>query len=154
MPDPRFIPAPRLARFDAPARPRRMATAMTAGAAVLAMLLATTLPVRAGDRDDLAKALIAAIVIGAIIKESKKSRTAPPPVEVVKPRIPRVCAIDIQSNHRPVTIYPESCLREVGITGRLPACGTEARVYGRWDRIYSEACLVKSGFIVTSGKIY
>lgn len=130
--------------------PRRLAGVITGGAAVLALVLATALPARAGDRgNDLAKALIAALVVGAIIHETKKDKKpAPQPAPVdTTPRIPAVCALEFEGERQSVTVYPESCLLDEGVTARLPRyCAKDARIYGEWDRIYGEKCLGEAGF--------
>lgn len=132
--------------------PRRIANLLTAGAIALALDLGTAVPVKAGGKDDLAKALIAAIVIGAIVKNANKGHAAPAPAPapkpVHKPRVPTVCAIDINTGTRG-TVYPESCLRSEGFNYQLPQrCGSEARIYGRWERIYGTDCLRNAGFDV------
>ncbi|NJM84499.1 MAG: hypothetical protein HC844_20470 [Tabrizicola sp.] len=99
--------------------------------------------------------MIAALVIGAIIHETKKDKPkAKPkkkkPVQVREPRVPSVCAIEIEGERRNVTVYPESCLREEGFDYRLPrGCATDARIFGRPDRIYGVQCLRDAGFIVS-----
>ena len=53
---------------------------LTGGAAALALVLATAMPAKADKKDDLAKALIAALVVGAIAHELKdKDKPAPLP---------------------------------------------------------------------------
>ena len=151
----------RIARTaKAPISPNRLAGYITAGAVTLSLILATALPARAGDRgDDLAKALIAAVVIGAIIHETKRDDPAPAPVpEPVRKkkghfnhgpdkRIPAVCALQFEGDLSGDTYYPERCLRREGVRGRLPAsCAKDARIYGKHDRIYSERCLRRAGF--------
>lgn len=146
---------------DRVASPRRLAWAITAGAAALSLVLASALPARAGSRDDdLAKALIAALVVGAIIHETRKDDRPAPPVVVPAPDpvhkkkkrkhppvIPSACALEFEGERRSVTVYPESCLRDYGVESRLPRyCAKEARIYGEWDRIYSEKCLREAGF--------
>jgi len=151
----------RIARTaKAPPSPNRLAGYITAGAVTLSLILATALPARAGDRgDDLAKALIAAIVIGAIIHETKRDDPAPAPLpEPVRKkkggfiheqdnRIPAVCALQFEGDRRAVTVYPERCLRREGVQGRLPShCAKDARIYGKRDRVYTERCLRDAGF--------
>mgnify|MGYP001313687947 CR=1 FL=1 len=153
----------RTAKADTRPSPRRVAGMFTAAAAALSLVLATALPARAGDRgEDLAKALIAALVIGAIIHETKKDNRAPAPVPVPEPtrkkkkkkdkwhseaRIPAVCALQFEGERRSVTVYPERCLLREGVSRKLPRyCANEARIYGDWDRIYSERCLREAGF--------
>jgi hypothetical protein len=148
--------------------PRRVAGFFTAGAVVLSMILATALPAHAGKRqDDVAKALIAALILGAIIHETKRDdrhpAPAPAPEPVQKPwhknwkhhheqaTIPAVCALQFDGDRRSVTVYPESCLLRQGVARNLPrGCANEARIYGKWDRIYSERCLRDAGFALES----
>jgi hypothetical protein len=150
----------RSAAADRVASPRRLAWGITAGAAALSLVLASALPARAGDKDDLAKALIAALVVGAIIHETRKDDRPAPPVVVPAPEpvhkkkkrkhppvIPSACALEFEGERRSVTVYPESCLLDYGVESRLPRyCAKEARIYGEWDRIYSEKCLREAGF--------
>jgi hypothetical protein len=156
----------RTQKADTIPSPRRMVGLITAGAAALSLILATTLPARADNRsDDLAKALIAALVVGAIIHETKKSDHNPAPAPTPEPvhkrkkwkhynttTIPAVCALQFDGERRSVTVYPERCLLREGVTRRLPrGCANEARIYGKWDRIYSERCLRDAGFILEDG---
>jgi hypothetical protein len=131
---------------------RRLAALVTAGAAALALVLATAIPAKA-EKNDLAKALIAALVVGVIAHELKdKDKPAPVPVpEPVKnKRVPQICAISIDGADRSVTLYPESCLREEGFDYRLPrGCANTATIFGERDRVYSAQCLHEAGFRVT-----
>lgn len=136
---------------------KRMLTALTVGATALSLLLAGTMQAQADTRsDNLAKALVAAIAIGAILNSSKKghAQPAPPPQQPVHsyaPRIPSVCAIEISGKRRDVTVYPERCLRREGFDARLPRhCANEARVFGRVDRVYGEDCLRDAGYRVSN----
>ncbi len=128
---------------------RRLGAMITGGAAALALVLATAIPAKA-DKNDLAKALIAALVVGAIAHElNEKDKPAPLPVpEPVKnKRVPGVCAISIDGAERSVTLYPESCLREEGFDYRLPRyCANSATIFGKRDRVYSAQCLRDAGF--------
>ncbi len=154
--------------FRRAASPRRFATGITAAAAVAAVILSTALPARAKpDGEDLAKALIAALVIGAIAHEVRgKDDPAPAPEPVHgthrddRPRpspddrnvIPRVCAISIEGERRTVEIYPESCLRDEGIRGPLPReCASRATIFGQPDRVYGAECLRDAGFRIRGG---
>lgn len=136
---------------------RRFAAMLTGGAAALAVVLATTIPARADSKDDLAKALIAALVVGAIAHELKdKDKPAPVPVPLPEPepvsskRVPTVCAISIDGAERSVSLYPETCLREEGIRARLPRhCANTATIFGQRDRVYSAQCLRNAGFRVS-----
>lgn len=131
---------------------RKLATMITGGAAALALVLATAIPAKA-ETKDLTKALIAALVVGAIAHELKdKDKPAPVPLpEPVKgKRVPAVCAISIDGADRSVTLYPESCLREEGFNYRLPRnCANRATIFGERDRVYSSQCLREAGFRVT-----
>jgi hypothetical protein len=136
---------------------RRFAALLTGGAAALALVLATAIPAKADKKDDLAKALIAAIVVGAIAHElSDRDKPAPVPVPLPEPepvkskRVPSVCAISIDGAERSVTLYSEGCLREEGFDYRLPrGCANSATVFGERDRVYSAQCLRDAGFRVT-----
>ena len=131
---------------------RRFAAMLTGGAAALALVLATTIPAKA-EKNDLTKALIAALVVGAIAHELKdKDKPAAQPVPVPEPepvtsrRVPSVCAISIDGAERSVTLYPESCLRAEGFKARLPrGCANTATIYGQRDRVYSAQCLRAAG---------
>lgn len=128
----------------------RFTTMLTGGAAILAMVLATAMPARADKKDDLAKALIAALVIGAIVNETKKGDHKPKPQPVNQRRIPAICAITIEGAQRDVTLYPESCLRREGVDQRLPrGCATNATIFGRDDRVYTTQCLRDAGFRIS-----
>ncbi|MFN5996646.1 MAG: hypothetical protein ACK47C_16100 [Paracoccaceae bacterium] len=136
---------------------RRFAAMLTGGAAALALVLATAIPAKADKKDDLAKALIAALVVGVIAHELKdKDKPAPVPVPVPVPepvkskRVPSVCAISIDGAERSVTLYPESCLRAEGFDYRLPrGCANSATIFGERDRVYSAQCLRDAGFRVS-----
>ena len=134
---------------------RRFAAMITGGAAALALVLATAIPAKADKKDDLAKALTAALVVGAIAHElTDKDKPAPVPVPVPEPvknkRVPSVCAISIDGTDRSVTLFPESCLRAEGFDYRLPrGCANGATIYGERDRVYSAQCLRDAGFRVT-----
>jgi hypothetical protein len=140
------------------AQPRRFASLMTGGALVLALLLGAAMPVSADSREDLAKALVAALVVGVIAnelndrdRERDRDRAAPPPVEPVnRARVPSVCAISIDGADRSVTLFSENCLRREGFDRRLPrGCANSAQVFGRSDRVYSAQCLRDAGFRVS-----
>lgn len=134
---------------------RRFAAILTGGAAALALVLATAIPAKADKKDDLAKALIAALVVGVIASELKdKDKPAPVPVPVPEPvksrRVPTVCAISIDGADRSVTLYPESCLRAEGFDYRLPrGCANSATIFGERDRVYSAQCLRDAGFRIS-----
>ena len=131
---------------------RRFAAMLTGGAAALALVLATAIPAKADKKDDLAKALIAALVVGAIaheVNDRKKPAPAPLPEPVSSKRVPSVCAISIDGADRSVSLYPESCLRSEGFRHRLPrGCSNTATIFGERDRVYSAKCLRDAGFRV------
>ena len=133
---------------------KRLMRGMTALAVAASLVLATAAPSQADKRgDDLAKALAAAIVLGLIVNNVKKNKPAPAPVPhpqpVKKPRVPGVCAIEIDSDDGyPVVVYSESCMRDEGFDYRLPDCARSVRIYGQRDRIYSAKCLRDAGFRV------
>lgn len=140
---------------------RKMLASVAAGVTALSLLLASAVPSRAEIRgDDLARAVIAAVAIGAIAnaieKNRKPSQMAPALPEPMRthgvraPRIPSSCAIEIAGKRRDLTVYPERCLRREGVSGRLPNyCAMTARIYGRQDRVYPEDCLREAGFRVS-----
>lgn len=133
---------------------KRLLGGMTMLAVAGSLVLATAVPSHADRRgDNLAKALAAAIVLGLIVNNAKKhnDQPAPPPkpAPVKQPRVPGVCAIEIDSDQGyPVTVYTESCLRDEGFDYRLPNCARSIRIYGQRDRIYSAQCLRDAGFRV------
>jgi hypothetical protein len=123
----------------------------------LAVALGTALPAKADKKDDLAKALLGALVVGVIVNELNDRPKPTPPEPVVVPpepkrtnRVPAVCAITIDGAQQSVTLYPESCLRREGFDRRLPrSCANQASVFGRDDRVYSAQCLRDAGFRVS-----
>jgi hypothetical protein len=136
---------------------KRFMATLTAGVTALSMLVATAIPAHA-DRasDNLAKAVVGALIIGAIVNSANRGHAAPAPaptperpVEVRSPRVPQVCAVEISGARRTVVLYPERCLRREGFDYRLPrGCATEIRMRGRTDRAYSAQCLSDAGFRV------
>jgi hypothetical protein len=126
---------------------RRFAGMVTAAAVALALVLGAALPARADRSDDLAKALLGALVIGVIVNELD-DRSKPEPVR--RPRVPAVCEIAIDGKQRSVSLYSENCLRREGFDHRLPrGCANAARIFGRSDRVYSAQCLREAGFRVS-----
>lgn len=143
---------------DQPRRFRPFANALTAGAVAVSLILGAAVPARAGGKDDLAKAIIAAIILGAIVKGVSDSHAAPAPAPrpvpqpAPQPRVPGVCAIEIggQGYGQGRRVFSEACLRREGFAYVLPQrCASEARIYGRWDRIYGAHCLRDAGFRVS-----
>ncbi len=132
-------------------QPRRLAAMLTGGAVALALILGAAVPAKADRKDDLAKALIGALVVGVIANElsdRKKSKPAPEPVR--SPRVPSVCEISIDGARQSVSLYSENCLRREGFDYRLPrGCANTARVFGRSDKVYSAQCLRDAGFRVS-----
>lgn len=150
----------------------RVVALVVAVAVALGVIGAVAAPARADDRD-LARALAAIAVIG-IVAGAAKAKDKPrdeyrdfPPYETRHdrgrdwghdgrrdwhddrraPRVPAVCAIEINGSRTRATVYGERCLREVGFDWRLPReCSRPARIYGRDDRIYTEQCLRNAGF--------
>lgn len=131
-------------------QPRRLAGLVTGGAVALSLILGAALPAHADRKDDLARALIGALVVGAIVKGlDDRATPAPAPEPVRSNRVPAVCAISIDGARQSVTLFPESCLRREGLTQRLPrGCANSARIFGREDRVYSAQCLRDAGFRV------
>jgi len=143
---------------------RRIMAGVVALAMAVTVVTASAMPTRADERsDNLAKALAAIAIIGIIAHEAGKNRDddrpyrpqphnpprppQPHPEPAYKPRVPAACAIEIESGHRVVTVYPARCLRNAGFTYRLPErCARNIRIYGRPDRIYTEQCLREAGF--------
>lgn len=134
-------------------QPRRFATLVTCGAMALALVLGAALPAKADKKDDLAKALIAALVVGVIANEltdKPKGRPVLVPEPARSRRIPAICAITIDGAKKSVTLYAESCLRGEGFDAQLPkGCANTARIFGRQDRVYSAQCLRDAGYRVT-----
>jgi hypothetical protein len=145
---------------------RRMGWMLTAGAAALSLLLGAALPARAADKDDLAKALVAALIVGAIIHEANDRDDRTPPVmgpDLIKKKkrhsaktIPAACALSLDGHRRNATYYSERCMRREGVQAKLPGhCARDARIWGKRDRIYGEHCLRKAGFkIQDTRRIY
>lgn len=131
-------------------QPRRFASVLTAGALALALVLGAAIPAKADKKDDLTKALIAALVVGVIAHELKDDDKSAKPQPVKNKRVPSVCAISIDGAQRSVSLYSENCMRREGFDYRLPRdCANRARIFGRDDRVYSAECLRDAGFRVT-----
>ncbi len=111
------------------------------------------MPAKADKKDDLAKALAAALVLGVIVNElndKPKPQPIPLPEPVRQKRVPAVCAISIDGEERSVTLFSENCMRREGFDHRLPrGCANDARIFGRDDRVYSAGCLRDAGFRVS-----
>lgn len=142
-----------MARRRGGPRLRLRFVALVAAVAVALGLLAGVRPARAGD-DDLAKALAALAIVGIIVAQNNKAHAKPPVFDeppryrpVAVPRVPGVCAIEIEGRNGRASVFPESCLRREGFDWRLPRdCARQARIYGREDRVYSDQCLRDAGF--------
>lgn len=130
---------------------RRFAALITAGAVALALVLATAIPAKADKKDDLTKAVIAALALGVLAHElkDKDDRDDRGRVPVRDARVPSVCAISIDGAERSVTLYAEHCMRREGFDYRLPRCGNTASIFGKRDRVYSAQCLRDAGFRVS-----
>lgn len=137
-----------------PAVARKVISGLTALAVAISLFGASAAPSYADRQgDNLAKALAAALILGVIInnvdKNHHKPKPEPKPVPVQHPRVPGICAIEIESNdYGTVSVFPERCLREEGFNYRLPDCARSVRIYGERDRIYSARCLRDAGFRV------
>ncbi|WP_435256918.1 hypothetical protein ACSBLW_12330 [Thioclava sp. FR2] len=131
---------------------RRLMSSATIALMVLALMIAASLPARADSRSDqMARTLISAIAVGALIHGvNNTGKRRAEPVHVSRPSvIPARCAIEIHGSRRSATVYPERCLRREGVRSRLPQqCGFEATIYGRKDRVYGAECLRDAGFRV------
>lgn len=158
---PRTLPAARIIRPDTATSPRRMGAMLTAGAAILAVVLSTAVPAQAApDSEDMLKTLLGLAIIGAIANEANKDnkkpgrydddRYYPVPSKPHKKKgytVPASCAIQISGKKRDAVVYSESCMLRAGVNRNLPyECSNEAKIYGRWDTIFSEQCLRKAGF--------
>jgi hypothetical protein len=132
-------------------QPRRLAAMLTAGAVAVALVLGAAVPAKADKKDDLAKALIGALVVGVIVNElNDRKKPAPQPEPVKNRRVPAVCEISIDGARQSVSLYSENCFRREGFDYRLPrGCANTARVFGRADRVYSAQCLRDAGFRVS-----
>lgn len=130
-------------------QPRRFASLLTGGAVALALVIGAAMPAKADKKDDLTKALIAALVVGAIAHELKDDdRGRPKPVKT--PRVPSVCEISIDGEQRSVSLFSENCMRREGFDYRLPrGCANSAKIFGRRDNVYSAKCLRDAGFRVS-----
>ena len=133
----------------APPLRRRALSGLTAVAVALSLLVVGAMPARADRNEDLAKALAAIAVLGIIVNEASKDKHKPKPDPVGHARVPEICAIEIATGERAVTVYAEQCLRKEGIKQQLPQrCAGTIRIYGKRDRIYSAQCLRDAGFRV------
>lgn len=129
---------------------KRLLGGLTMLAAAVALIAASAVPSHADRRsDNIAKVIVGALIVGAIVNEVQKDKRKPPVYPVDSRRVPGACAIEIESasQPRPVVVYGGTCLREYGLT-RLPACGRGATIYGRAERLYSPDCLRGAGFSV------
>lgn len=127
---------------------KRLMGGLTVLAVAVALIAASAVPSRADKRsDNIAKVIVGALIVGAIVNEVNKDKRKPPVEPVDARRVPGACAIEIESTsqRRPVVVYGGTCLRDYGLT-RLPACGRSATIYGRAERLYSPDCLRGAGF--------
>ena len=114
---------------------RRLASLLTGGAVALTLALGTAMPTKAERRDDLAKAILGALMVGVLVNDLNDRPRSPYRVATPRP---------VQ---RSVTLYSETCLRREGIDRRLPRnCASSAQILGRDDRVYSAQCLRDAGF--------
>lgn len=135
---------------DGPAQsPRRFSALLTAGAVVAALVLSTALPARAQiEGQDLAKLLVGALVVGAIIHEVKKDddrKPAAKPEQLVEHRPGH------QPGNQPYGHYPNKPWQKpaavrlpavcaIEIDGSLPANGRKDQ-RARPVTFYPESCL-------------
>lgn len=140
---PRIVRPSGIAVSAWPRTGRSLAALATGAAVILALVLAAAIPARAATKDDLAKALIAALVIGAIVHELDDG-TKPLPVKYK--RVPLACAISIDGADRSVTLYAESCLKDHGLKHLPRDCSNRATIFGERDRVFSAQCLRSAGF--------
>lgn len=142
---------------------RRGLAGLVAGAMALSVVLASAMPVRADDNDDLVAALAALALLGVIISEGDNDGgndgdkggdrgydhddrpRHPDPAQ--GGWIPAACAIEIEGrDRRQIVVYAESCLDRYDIE-RLPRrCAREIGYQGGRDRVYGAACLRDAGF--------
>ena len=116
---------------------RRIGAALSVAVTVLALMVASAVPARAN--------------VAALIPTPKADHPLldPVPLQARNPRVPAVCALEVSTGRRDVTVYTERCLRREGFDYRLPRyCAQSMRVFGRPDRVYSERCLREAGFRV------
>lgn len=155
-------------------RPRSIARHVAGTIAILAaalalMTAAAAVPAKAGDRDDLAKAL-AAIAAIAIISQAARSADRdddrrdtrhggghgyghghghgyghPPKPDRWRGVIPGYCAVDVDHRRRGAW-YSERCLREAGLRHLPGRCADTVRWRHREITIYPERCLIDAGF--------
>jgi hypothetical protein len=120
----------------------------TAAAAALAVTAALAAPAFADRKsDNLLKGLAAIAAIAIIAGQIDKSNDHPKPQPVRHPRVPAVCALDIDIADGQGRYFSETCMRGEGFDARLPRdCAKRAEIYGRTDRIYPEWCLREAGF--------
>lgn len=126
---------------------KRLMGGLTVVALLVALLAATAVPARADKRsDNIAKLIVGALIVGAIVNEMKDDKPKPPKHPPHSARIPAACAITIDSQERRnVTLYGGNCLRDHGIRN-LPSCGRSMTIYGQRDRLYSADCLRSAGY--------
>lgn len=153
---------PRALPMDGKRPLKRLMMVVTAGVTALSLMMATAVPAHA-DRasDNLAKALIAALAIGAVVNSIDRGHATPAPTPAPAPvpvhdrraTIPGVCAVEIRGGHRDRVVYPSRCLREEGFRGRLPdRCAITIRMNGRIDDAYGERCLRDAGYRIGGGR--
>ncbi len=123
----------------------RLLGGLTLLAAAIALALAAAAPTRADERsDNIAKVIVGALIVGAIVNELDDDGGRRPPSHhypASDRRPPRACAISIDSrDHGDVTLYGGNCLRQHGWRD-LPRCGRQMTIYGHRDRLYSAECL-------------
>lgn len=153
--------AARVLPIDRKPMVKRLVATLTAGVTALSLMIASAVPAHADRRsDNLAKAVVAAIAIGAIVNSIDKGRAQPAPVQPapdpVRSRravVPSVCAIEVQGARRNFIAYPERCLRREGFRAHLPQhCAISLRDHRRTFVAYGERCLKEAGFRIGGGR--
>ena len=147
---------------------RRLTSAIAAAALALAVISTAVTPARAGQNDDLAKAIAAfaaiAIIGNAIQNNDRPARRITPEV-VHSPRwdhdrhgrsyrhdrraqvLPVQCAVEVRGHRGSSVLYVERCLRRNGVETRLPRyCATDVIVRGRTVTAFPARCLQEAGY--------
>lgn len=139
---------------------RRLANRATMAAVALAVVLGAAVPARAGD-DALAKAVVAALIIGAIAHQAGKADAAPPPVEPAQPvHGTRPWPPHHPPQHppqggwhppqhppyHPPAYHPPRPAPQPQWRARLPYyCAIDIDARGGARRVFSESCLRREG---------
>ena len=138
-------------------------------ASILALSIAftsvSTVPVQAGNRDDLGRLFAGAAALFIISKAIQNNNNSSRPVATVTQRrhkyskkrtrqfgrfLPEQCFFRIRTRFGPQGVYGKKCLREFIRLDRLPrVCKDNIRArYGRRVEVYDAQCLRRRGFQV------